>query len=351
LNQHLREEERKQEEEEERRRGYEHLNAILSRSGRILKAQQLDLSKVALRRSASRSSSAPSSNLLGWNEASEQDADSGASSDSSDDTDAEEKDGGLYEARVVSPTTSRSTAPSNTSRTWLNIEAQSEENNTAGSLPPSQVYLALESPPKGTRSLLVDGYEELSGLSSSSTTDSHDSPFPPMVALRSSPSPSGETHESSQSSCVRSTSNIANHDQHTFLTNEAMGLVPVVRRLSGEEHGGLANPVNEESAPLGDALGNLDALPFQGQDEGNAPDMIVEDAHDVAERMNGEITVPSYLSPYAVAPVVWDPTTSIRTPFLLRGSLRPYQQAGLEWLANLHTKNMNGILADEMGLG
>lgn len=63
---------------------------------------------------------------------------------------------------------------------------------------------------------------------------------------------------------------------------------------------------------------------------------------------------------------------NIRPPFLLRGSLRPYQQAGLEWLASLYTSGVNGsvscflhrrrrlaltlhsshsILADEMGLG
>ncbi|KIO30057.1 hypothetical protein M407DRAFT_69719 [Tulasnella calospora MUT 4182] len=38
-------------------------------------------------------------------------------------------------------------------------------------------------------------------------------------------------------------------------------------------------------------------------------------------------------------------------PFLLRGTLRPYQQTGLEWLASLHANDTNGILADEMGLG
>jgi helicase SWR1 len=41
----------------------------------------------------------------------------------------------------------------------------------------------------------------------------------------------------------------------------------------------------------------------------------------------------------------------VRTPFLLRGQLRPYQQAGLEWLAGLYKNKVNGILADEMGLG
>ncbi|ORX35665.1 SNF2 family N-terminal domain-domain-containing protein [Kockovaella imperatae] len=41
----------------------------------------------------------------------------------------------------------------------------------------------------------------------------------------------------------------------------------------------------------------------------------------------------------------------LQAPFLLRGTLRPYQHAGLEWLASLYQNNMNGILADEMGLG
>ncbi|KAJ3040915.1 swr1 complex component [Rhizophlyctis rosea] len=38
-------------------------------------------------------------------------------------------------------------------------------------------------------------------------------------------------------------------------------------------------------------------------------------------------------------------------PFLLRGTLREYQRDGLDWLAGLYDKGLNGILADEMGLG
>ncbi|XP_056628653.1 E1A-binding protein p400 isoform X2 [Triplophysa dalaica] len=38
-------------------------------------------------------------------------------------------------------------------------------------------------------------------------------------------------------------------------------------------------------------------------------------------------------------------------PGLLHGSLRDYQQVGVEWLASLHRKKLNGILADESGLG
>lgn len=38
-------------------------------------------------------------------------------------------------------------------------------------------------------------------------------------------------------------------------------------------------------------------------------------------------------------------------PTLLRGTLRPYQKQGLNWLASLYNNDTNGILADEMGLG
>jgi len=57
-----------------------------------------------------------------------------------------------------------------------------------------------------------------------------------------------------------------------------------------------------------------------------------------------------YLRPYAVTKVDdWDPDQIIRPSPHLRGSLRPYQRAGLEWLANHHTQLFNCILADEMG--
>ncbi|KAF2100571.1 hypothetical protein NA57DRAFT_36379 [Rhizodiscina lignyota] len=45
------------------------------------------------------------------------------------------------------------------------------------------------------------------------------------------------------------------------------------------------------------------------------------------------------------------PKSKIDVSQLLRGTLREYQQHGLEWLAGLHAQGSNGILADEMGLG
>ena len=74
-----------------------------------------------------------------------------------------------------------------------------------------------------------------------------------------------------------------------------------------------------------------------------------EDDHDQEEEE--DTSIPLYLRPYAVAPIEWDPQAKVKPPLLLRGTLRPYQQSGLEWLASLHTSNLNGILADEMGLG
>ncbi|XP_052801568.1 helicase SRCAP-like isoform X2 [Mya arenaria] len=46
-------------------------------------------------------------------------------------------------------------------------------------------------------------------------------------------------------------------------------------------------------------------------------------------------------------------TTEVKTPipFLIKHSLREYQHVGLDWLATMYEKRLNGILADEMGLG
>ena len=38
-------------------------------------------------------------------------------------------------------------------------------------------------------------------------------------------------------------------------------------------------------------------------------------------------------------------------PFLLKHTMREYQVVGLDWLATMYERRLNGILADEMGLG
>lgn len=74
------------------------------------------------------------------------------------------------------------------------------------------------------------------------------------------------------------------------------------------------------------------------EDEVNDGDVVEDDG------------IEHYLRPYAVTKVDgWDPERAIKPSSLLRGSLRPYQRTGLEWLANHHTQSFNCILADEMG--
>lgn len=41
----------------------------------------------------------------------------------------------------------------------------------------------------------------------------------------------------------------------------------------------------------------------------------------------------------------------VNVPHLIRHTLREYQCVGLDWLAAIYEKRLNGILADEMGLG
>lgn len=68
------------------------------------------------------------------------------------------------------------------------------------------------------------------------------------------------------------------------------------------------------------------------------------------EAMIQDDGIEHYLRPYAVTKVDgWDPDKIIKPSPLLRGTLRPYQWAGLEWLANHHTQFFNCILSDEMG--
>lgn len=82
-----------------------------------------------------------------------------------------------------------------------------------------------------------------------------------------------------------------------------------------------------------------------------AKDLEMEEGDLSSQEDEDEDSIPTYLKPYAVSQVEWNPNNKIVPPVLLRGTLRPYQFSGLEWLASLHSNNLNGILADEMGLG
>ncbi|XP_069380237.1 E1A-binding protein p400 isoform X5 [Paralichthys olivaceus] len=96
-------------------------------------------------------------------------------------------------------------------------------------------------------------------------------------------------------------------------------------------------------AVLIDSLLNVDQ--YRGADKATSCGTSGKPARDIAE--------------VAAATELILPKGSFRTtcssrspaPFLLHGSLREYQQIGVDWLVNLHKKHLNGILADETGLG
>uniref|UniRef100_A0A3B5AJ16 E1A binding protein p400 n=1 Tax=Stegastes partitus TaxID=144197 RepID=A0A3B5AJ16_9TELE len=96
-------------------------------------------------------------------------------------------------------------------------------------------------------------------------------------------------------------------------------------------------------AVLIDSLLSVDQ--YRGADKATSSDSDGKPGRDIAE--------------VAAATELILPKGSFRTtssnrspaPFLLHGSLREYQQIGVDWLVNLYKKHLNGILADETGLG
>uniref|UniRef100_A0A667ZV60 E1A binding protein p400 n=1 Tax=Myripristis murdjan TaxID=586833 RepID=A0A667ZV60_9TELE len=84
---------------------------------------------------------------------------------------------------------------------------------------------------------------------------------------------------------------------------------------------------------------------YRGADKASSSDTDGKSIRDIAEvAASTELILPKGSA---------RTTSSTRSPapFLLHGSLREYQQIGVDWLANLHKKHLNGILADETGLG
>ncbi|XP_029998471.1 E1A-binding protein p400 isoform X2 [Sphaeramia orbicularis] len=84
---------------------------------------------------------------------------------------------------------------------------------------------------------------------------------------------------------------------------------------------------------------------YRGTDKASSSDSDGKPARDIAEvAASTELILPKGS---------FRTTSSSRSPapFLLHGSLREYQQIGVDWLVNLHKKHLNGILADETGLG
>uniref|UniRef100_A0A8C0V2B2 E1A binding protein p400 n=1 Tax=Cyanistes caeruleus TaxID=156563 RepID=A0A8C0V2B2_CYACU len=96
----------------------------------------------------------------------------------------------------------------------------------------------------------------------------------------------------------------------------------------------------QKEVVLIDSLLSIDQ--YKGLDRSSPPKKNMRDIAEVAAA--AEMLLPKGSSRITTA-------VKYNTPSLLYGSLREYQKIGLDWLAKLYRKNLNGILADEAGLG
>ncbi|KAJ3810620.1 SNF2 family N-terminal domain-containing protein [Lentinula lateritia] len=367
---HLREQERLELVAEEVRRGRAHLDAILDQSGHILETQHGDLTRLDRARSHSRGSS-----ISDWTE-----------NDSEDETEdrKEEKD------------ENKETCDDSV------IGVDKEEGNSkegASVISHARHDFSIEEVDQSTVPDIVIDTDSVGGREASSASDYHgpfddslhsslpllgtsepvsifakpfnqpwdfisfntDEVLPPINSSTLSPpfhldQPlDGDTSSPSTADVVTP-------------PNEFEASIPIVGLASLQRGEFMSEtlPIKANSGGLGleESFTSLAVEPFPAVDpnkltlepsngDGESIEyssLQTQDEED-SDDQSQEAQFPSYLTPYIVTHVDWNPDNKIAPPVLLRGVLRPYQFAGLEWLASLHSNNLNGILADEMGLG
>ncbi|BGP37264.1 swr1 complex component [Rhodotorula kratochvilovae] len=127
--------------------------------------------------------------------------------------------------------------------------------------------------------------------------------------------------------------------------------LPIEELMRKYGYGGAASAAEPddvgEQLPSGDATAGSPAPKVEEEEEEVEADEAEDDAASASAKEEEEEEADEEVdSAPADRQIV-----HLKPPFLLRATLRPYQQAGLEWLASLYTGGVNGILADEMGLG
>ncbi|KAK1072223.1 swr1 complex component [Friedmanniomyces endolithicus] len=124
----------------------------------------------------------------------------------------------------------------------------------------------------------------------------------------------------------------------------------------GDEHDHTAEPVSDDNADAQISTAKLE-IEYEADIE---PDVqVAETTPPVDTEVAGssqpvDSLAPDFKARSPSAEVSSMPGKQmVPVPFLLRGDLRSYQHAGLDWLASLYRSKpiINGILADEMGLG
>ena len=327
---HIRENERLRFEEEERRRGHEHLDAILNQSGYILKTQHGDL----IRGGASRSRS--HSPAVSEDEEEEQGENSGEEEEDDEEVlvhlqDEEEQDELMAEESVAISDVGQDEA----------ADADDEDDGFDTNMLLGDELL--EDPPDHQDASVSpeDQVNDVPERESSSRQTS------PSVAT---PHVFGEGTEDEMGSSLGPPMlyEVGQSDAHTE------DIIFPLPKLSGP--GSAPRAVTEQDMsvdmPVSDEKDATPAKEHAESQEQAKHEFVNEEAvAGDSDEEGDDPPIPAYLKPYAVVPVDWDPNSRITPPLLLRGVLRPYQQAGLEWLASLHSNHLNGILADEMGLG
>ncbi|KAI0359204.1 hypothetical protein OH77DRAFT_1419684 [Trametes cingulata] len=397
---HIREQERLAREEEERKLGQKHLDAILDQSGQILEVQLHDLAKDAGLKSRSRSRSV-STAALDWTRRSEDEhsdathvSDDEESDEGSASSDTEEADEGIS---MLLPEEARAGLESRTTRS-ASLEAGTAtpvlEDDTGQDDSGDEVMQALHRASSATRSF-VDDVPSRDALADTGS---------PREIIDDSASNRARTPDLTNGALKSPTFSYGVKAHGSLGIDPPEDLFPdesVFRTLSddtlppplGEDHVNgfeksmhhtiTKSPLSPKDAPADD-VPVADDSHMAGDDTPRTADISSAVPNGAKARITVDIpsedvpatpvtsvtpatpamddiqedddeeensSIPYYLRPYAVAPVEWDPQAKVKPPLLLRGTLRPYQQAGLEWLASIHSRNLNGILADEMGLG
>ncbi|KAI9511445.1 SNF2 family N-terminal domain-containing protein [Russula earlei] len=395
---HIREQERLKREEEETRKGREHLDALLDQSGQILETQHLDLSRGTRSRSRSNSLSASSLHDIEEDRETDTEEDAASADDASssgddsnpdqeepsdgaedaflsgvgDDSDDEDEEDEVSAAALLGLDASSlplggTTPTSESAEGDVEMIEQVEDNIPAveeistapfddGSSPHSDLLATPSTDPllasphslvPTPRPIVLNPLPDLTTHSPPPSTLpfnevllSVEQKFHPVCQ-----SPKGE----SQVADIPADSSTADHDSvdEVHLIQEKSILNGDLTFAEPHELVSTPQPISPDF-PIDGASPSIpgaeSVVPLAEDDDDDATSI-------VAEVFEQDIRIPRYLKPYAVAPVEWDVAAAIKPPALLRGILRPYQQAGLEWLASIHTRNLNCILADEMGLG
>ncbi|KAF8271030.1 SNF2 family N-terminal domain-containing protein [Lactarius quietus] len=373
---HIREQERLKREAEETRKGREHLDALLDQSGYILETQHLDLSRGNRSRSRSSSVSASLRDLDDEHEG-ETDAEENVTSDADTsiaeenghpDQEEEQSDGAESASVLVDGEDS-------------DDEDEEEEENSATALLGLNVTPVekldgdvdmMEVEAAGIDEVSVVPFEDGSSLHSEPlATPSSDplpgspAPHPIVLSPRSDSSPpsvpsvahpfteviisvDGNFHPECKTPAAESqiadihTDSLAIDGDHLSheepLTQEKPSSNGDVTISESQELAPVPQPTSVRDSERPDTRTNIPSLSSLGVEDPHPLQEVDDAASDIEDEVE-DARIPRYLKLYAVAPVEWDPNAMVKPPALL------------QWLASIHSRNLNCILADEMGLG